>query len=761
MARQPFDFDLDQHHQPENPSSSTQQSPKKSSQRRRWSTSTDGSKFDYYESKASTSWEAPPVPPIPPDEPSEAWRKRTLKRDSYTSQMSLRRTESAASFAISPAPTSVVGDALMQSPGVNTSNEKVPAPIASARSARTSRHIHENRQYEELHWQVSGLNPKGWSRRRKWMHTLAAGGVAFAVLFSSSIVAPARGAIEKNFSVSPLVAVLSTALYILGLAFGSILGTASSALIGRKVTQACSLLFSVAFTVASACVGSFAALHACRFFAGLFASPALWIGLAILLEMWRREKMAMPLTAFTALALAGLTVGPVAGSYTIKSQSVRWTQYTIIIVCAAALALVLATRETHKLTVQRAIKPSLSEALKSGVVAPLAALLANPTILLLSIFAGTILGTLYTALTAFASVLESAYDFSLPQQGLAALALLVGILLAAVLLALDQAFIYRPRVAKLRRHYDAEVERALAEEKQLKRRSRRNSRANSNKLQKRKSTASLFSSSASASTPAGSRISLLLHPFAKRDTRSDLLATTIDAGDENVALSVAAAEHLNSVNEKRILPERILLILSKQPPFNEACDQLEAYGLRVDRVKLAQVFIDALQQQAPTETRPVTAETELESVRPASRPTLNKMNSTATLLTSSSSTFRAPAVWRLWPALPASILAAGGLFLFAWTAKAGIHWIAPIIGLGLFAAGGATVLVSSTLFTLEKYGEDAVAGESIVVWLLAGIFPLFGVPMFASLGSDWAGSVLGFIVLGCAIPVWVIVLKGR
>lgn len=772
---QSFDFDLpDDTISPSTATPSSQRSPRKGSHRR-WSTSTDGSKFDY-DHKASTSWEAPPVPPIPPDQPSEAWRRRSLMRDSYTSQMSLRGSESDIRPHTATEHTDGRSSTLVSNAASAENLSSESTPRNTKRTSRLGLDVREKCQYDELHWTVSGLNPKAWPQRKKWAHTLAAGGVAFAILFSSSVVAPASTTIEDSFSTSPVVAVLSTSLYVLGLVFGSMIGTASSALVGRKVAQSCALLVSVAFTIASACVDSFAALHACRFFAGLFASPALWISLATLLEMWTTEKLAGPMIAFSALAMAGLTLGPVAGSYIIESQNVRWTQYTIVIAKAVALALVLAMRETHKETVQRRrrearhARPSLQELGRSSIIGPCVALLKMPTLLLLSIYAGAILGTFYAAFTAFPSVFALTFDFSLGQQGLTFIAMLVGILLGATLLILNHTFIYRPRVAQWRKHYDAEVERALAEEKHLKRRSRRNSRTSS-KLPKRKSTISLFSSSANQ---GGSRLSLI-QAFTRHDSRPDLMSTQIDFEDRNVALSVAAAEYLNSVNEKRILPERVLLILSRQPAFGELCEQLESYGLRVDRVKLAQVFLDALQRQQ-ADTRPVTAaatETAqgqaeehatlaaaMETAQPPSRPALKKSHSTMTLLSHTSPTFKAPPVWRLWPALPASVLGAGGLFLFAWTATGSIHWIAAAIGMGLLTAGGSVTLVSMLLYALEKFGEDAVAGGSMVAWLLAAMFPVFSVPLFRALTTGIAGSVLGAVSLCCCVPMWVVVLKG-
>ena len=42
---------------------------------------------------------------------------------------------------------------------------------------------------------------------------------------------------------------------------------------------------------------------------------------------------------------------------------------------------------------------------------------------------------------------------------------------------------------------------------------------------------------------------------------------------------------------------------------------------------------------------------------------------------------------RLPTAIVGAFLVTGGLFIFAWTSYADVHWIAPIIGSGVFAAG--------------------------------------------------------------------------
>jgi MFS transporter, DHA1 family, multidrug resistance protein len=55
---------------------------------------------------------------------------------------------------------------------------------------------------------------------------------------------------------------------------------------------------------------------------------------------------------------------------------------------------------------------------------------------------------------------------------------------------------------------------------------------------------------------------------------------------------------------------------------------------------------------------------------------------------------------RLIPALPAAFGPTIGLFIFAWTAKESIHWIAPTIGITIY---GATVFVVMVCFPTHNH----------------------------------------------------------
>ncbi|PWY65384.1 MFS general substrate transporter [Aspergillus eucalypticola CBS 122712] len=113
-----------------------------------------------------------------------------------------------------------------------------------------------------------------------------------------------------------------------------------------------------------------------------------------------------------------------------------------------------------------------------------------------------------------------------------------------------------------------------------------------------------------------------------------------------------------------------------------------------------------------------------------------------------------------WPILGGPLVTTG-LFIFAWTIYADVHWIVPIIGSAVFGAG--TILVYSGIFTFlvdayPLFAASALAANSFTRSTFSGIFPLFGIQMKArlaltsgilydKLGYHWAISLLAFLTL--------------
>jgi DHA1 family multidrug resistance protein-like MFS transporter len=107
---------------------------------------------------------------------------------------------------------------------------------------------------------------------------------------------------------------------------------------------------------------------------------------------------------------------------------------------------------------------------------------------------------------------------------------------------------------------------------------------------------------------------------------------------------------------------------------------------------------------------------------------------------------------RLVPALFACFGPTIGLFIFAWTARASVHWIAPTIGITIY--GASVFIVMQCIFvyvplSYPQYAASLFAGNDFLRSALACGSILFGRPLFVNLGIGKGVSVLaGLSVIG-------------
>ncbi|KAJ6187069.1 hypothetical protein N7519_001977 [Penicillium mononematosum] len=96
----------------------------------------------------------------------------------------------------------------------------------------------------------------------------------------------------------------------------------------------------------------------------------------------------------------------------------------------------------------------------------------------------------------------------------------------------------------------------------------------------------------------------------------------------------------------------------------------------------------------------------------------------------------------------ATIIPVGELW-FAWTCSpASIHWIVPTLAGIPFGAGNTGVFIYASNYLTHSYGmyaASALAGNSVIRSILGGVLPLAGSSMYASLGPNWAGTLLGLL----------------
>lgn len=64
--------------------------------------------------------------------------------------------------------------------------------------------------------------------------------------------------------------------------------------------------------------------------------------------------------------------------------------------------------------------------------------------------------------------------------------------------------------------------------------------------------------------------------------------------------------------------------------------------------------------------------------------------------------------WALAPAMAESPLVSVGVISMAWTARTSIHWIVPVIAMGIYAAGSLACFSSSVAYLVHCYAHISV-----------------------------------------------------
>jgi DHA1 family multidrug resistance protein-like MFS transporter len=118
---------------------------------------------------------------------------------------------------------------------------------------------------------------------------------------------------------------------------------------------------------------------------------------------------------------------------------------------------------------------------------------------------------------------------------------------------------------------------------------------------------------------------------------------------------------------------------------------------------------------------------------------------------------------RLIPALPASFGPTIGLFLFAWTARASIHWIVPTIGITIYGATVFIIMQWSFVYiplSYPQYAASLFAANDFFRSALACGSVLIAHPLFGNLGVARGVSLLGGMSVIGIIGIWLLYFHG-
>ncbi|KAE8152094.1 major facilitator superfamily domain-containing protein [Aspergillus avenaceus] len=113
---------------------------------------------------------------------------------------------------------------------------------------------------------------------------------------------------------------------------------------------------------------------------------------------------------------------------------------------------------------------------------------------------------------------------------------------------------------------------------------------------------------------------------------------------------------------------------------------------------------------------------------------------------------RLPPEERLPESFFSSIALPIGLFWFAWTNSASVHWMAPTAAGIPFGFGMVICFISVFNYLADSYtifAASVFAANSLLRCAFGAAFPLFTTYMYVNLGIHWASSIPAFLALAC------------
>lgn len=119
---------------------------------------------------------------------------------------------------------------------------------------------------------------------------------------------------------------------------------------------------------------------------------------------------------------------------------------------------------------------------------------------------------------------------------------------------------------------------------------------------------------------------------------------------------------------------------------------------------------------------------------------------------------------RLKPALFASTTIPFGLFLFAWTARPGIHWTVPTLGVMLASSGMAIIFQSIFVYIMlayPQYAASLLGGNGFVKASVAAGAIVLGRTLYEKLGIPQGTSLLGGLCLFCVAGIFTLYRFGE
>ena len=308
-------------------------------------------------------------------------------------------------------------------------------------------------------------NPKNWSMGRKWAATFVVSSFTFVSPVSSSMVAPALSAMNKDLGVhKEYESALELSIFVLAYAVGPLFLGPLSEVYGRgRVVQISNMLY-LAWNLACGFARNASEMLAFRFLSGLGGSAPLAIGGAVITDCWSPEQRGLAISIYALAPLLGPAIGPIIGGFIAANTTWRWVFWSTTILDAViqffgffflqeTYAPILLQRKAAKLRKETGDPKYYTEfdnsdrritnILGRALYRPFRLLLTQPIIQVIAAYMAYLYGMMYLLLSTFPGLWTGPYHEAVGVGSLNYISLGVGFFLGTQLTAPLNDRIYR------------------------------------------------------------------------------------------------------------------------------------------------------------------------------------------------------------------------------------------------------------------------------------------------------------------------------
>ncbi|KAG7660814.1 uncharacterized protein J8A68_005631 [[Candida] subhashii] len=303
------------------------------------------------------------------------------------------------------------------------------------------------------------------SRFHKWIVVSIISFDSLCVTCISSCWALATPNIMSHFGVSQEVSTLGISLYVWSVGLGAIFLSPISEFHGRRMVYIFGLSLTIAFEILTSFCDNIGGMLFGRFMSGVFGSSFLGVASGSFSDLFKakdhdkgkkdaNKELALSLVLYSVSPFAGPGLGPLISGFVNSNMEFRWT--FIIMLLWSVLLLVLVVffvPETYEpINLKRKAKrlrketgndecyapvervnTTLYESILTSPKRPLLLMFRDNMTFVLCFYTAFTLAVVYLFFVAFPYMFQTVYGFSLSQQGMSFIALVIGMVLTALI----------------------------------------------------------------------------------------------------------------------------------------------------------------------------------------------------------------------------------------------------------------------------------------------------------------------------------------